>query len=83
MTHELLIDELARVFWQAEQAVLVARLAGFPVQSMPAFKLPRVFWSTVIEAASNGMLPGGVQPIAAAALHEGGANLVFETYASD
>jgi hypothetical protein len=60
---EGLIDELARVLWEPEQAKTLVLRAGFPPSDLPAFEIATAFWSRVIREAADGKIPGGVQPI--------------------
>lgn len=79
---EVLVAELARVFWDADQATTLVRGAGFPPALMPAFKTPIVFWAAVVEAAANGALAGGVKALADAAAKQYRANEIFTSYGS-
>lgn len=69
LTHEL-VDELARVFWEADRAQLLAARAGFPRQHLPDFRTPYVFWSLVVRAAYEGTLDGGVPALVAEAARQ-------------
>jgi hypothetical protein len=57
------VDELAKVFWESDNAVSLAAAAGFPKPMMPAFKTPLPFWEEVAHKACDGAIPGGLQPI--------------------
>lgn len=54
------LDELARVFHEKDQAMLLAKDAGFPVQMLPDFRDPRTFWARIFDHALDGVLPGGI-----------------------
>lgn len=75
-----LVDELARVTWDSDEARLVVTEAGLPPQFMPSFNTPRVFWSRVVEQAANGAIAGGVDAIAHAAARQYPHNPVFTRY---
>lgn len=79
---EVLVAELARVYWDADQATTLVRAAGFPPALMPAFKTPIVFWAAVAEGAANGALAGGVKALADAAAKQYRANQIFTSYGS-
>lgn len=78
---EPLVDELARVFNDADEARLVAQRAGVPPAAIPAFDLPQVFWHRVIKAAEDGKVPGGAGAIAGAAIKLYPDNPVFRRWA--
>jgi hypothetical protein len=71
------LEELAIVFCEREEAVLLAKRAGVPTGRMPAFTTPFVFWANVIEKAQNGLLPGGAWSIIEAAARMYPNNIVF------
>lgn len=75
-----LIRELAKVFCLPEEAVHLARRAGFPAFRMPSFTTPQVFWSAVVEKASNGVLPLGVQSIVEEARSLFPYNMLFDHF---
>jgi Effector-associated domain 1 len=79
-TRDELIDELARVMCDAEDAKLVVRRAGFPPGRTPRFDTAEVFWARVIESAENGKATGGVQAIVEEAANRYPANPVFMGY---
>lgn len=54
---KVLADVLAVVATDPEVARLIAKRAGFPAGRLPPFTDPLVFWSGIVEAAINGMLP--------------------------
>lgn len=80
VSDEALIDELARVLYDSDQATLAARNAGFPVQSMPTFRTAQVFWSRIVEDARNGAVRGGVESVASVAARLYPGNPVFTRY---
>lgn len=80
VSEETLLQELARVFAESEEATSVARAAGLPPGRTPAFRLPFVFWSRVIEDARNGAFAGGVRAVARAALQQQPHNPVFRRF---
>jgi hypothetical protein len=80
VSDEALIDELARVLYDSDQAMLAARNAGFPVQSMPTFRTAQVFWSRIVEDARNGAVRGGVGSVASVAAKLYPGNAVFIRY---
>ncbi|MCA9706735.1 MAG: hypothetical protein KDK70_12865 [Myxococcales bacterium] len=75
--HERLVNELARVFHEPEEARHLAVSAGLAQESIPAFKLPSVFWAKVVEHARNGGLQGGTERIRAMARKKLPQNPVF------
>ena len=66
MNDDALIDALAQAFSDSDEARLVARRAGFPVASLPVFRTPTTFWSSVVREVRNGR-GGSVDKIRAAA----------------
>lgn len=78
---EPLVDELARVLNDADEARLVAYRAGVPPAATPAFDLPRVFWHRVIKAAADGNVRGGAGTVAGAATKLYPDNPVFRRWA--
>lgn len=80
VTLEDLIDELARVFHEAETARVLVLRARFPAADLPAFDIPRVFWSRVIRAAADGKLIGGVRALVDEVARQYPGNEVFATY---
>jgi tetratricopeptide (TPR) repeat protein len=63
----LIIEVLARVFRrEAEIAPLLDQI-GFPREKRPEFKLAREFWRQVCLAVANGLTPGGLPALLAAA----------------
>lgn len=60
---ERFLTELARVFSDSDEAVLLATNAGFPQEQLPKFKSAISFWSHVIRDARNGTLARGAEPI--------------------
>jgi len=80
ITEEMLVDELAKVLFDEGQARLVAQRAGFSPGMIPAFRMPLVFWMTVVDAARNGAIAGGVKALAEAAARLFSGNAVFKGY---
>jgi hypothetical protein len=82
ITDDSLVDELAKVLSDADQARLVAQRAGFSAGHIPAFRMPIVFWTTMVEAARNGAIAGGVKAVAEAAAKLYPANPIYSGYRS-
>jgi hypothetical protein len=82
VSDQALVDELARVLFDEGQARLVVQWAGFSPGVIPAFRMPLVFWTTVVDAASHGAIAGGVEAIAKAAARLFPANAIFGGYRS-
>lgn len=80
ITDDALVDQLARVIWDADEARLVAQRAGFPPARIPAFRTAMVFWSKMVEEARHGAIGGGVAAVAVAAAKQYPANAVFSGY---
>lgn len=57
------VRELADVFHDREEALLLLQRSDFPMSRLPDFTTPLSFWSTVAEKACNGVLPGGIQRV--------------------
>lgn len=81
-TLEALIDELARVLHDADEARELARRAGFPVADLPAFDKASVFWSSIVRAADSGRMLGGVAAIVEQAKTTLPGNRFFAAYGS-
>jgi hypothetical protein len=77
---EQLVDELAKVFYEPEDAKLLVKNAGFPRQDAPDFKTPRTFWAHVIQAAADGKVAGGIAAVVAATAKLYPENKVFASY---
>lgn len=77
-----LVAELERVIWDPERAREVALAAGFGPGNIPVMKLPRVFWSRIVEDARNGAVRGREQAVADAAAVAFPDNLIFRRYRS-
>lgn len=77
---EDLIDELARVIHESESARVLVLRARFPAADLPAFDVPRVFWSRVIRAAADGKLVGGVRALVDEVAKQYPGNEVFTGY---
>ena len=82
VTEEMLVDELAKVFFDPDDARKLAVRAGFLAARIPVFRMPDTFWHAMVEAASNGAIAGKVQAIADAAAKVHPANDVFKRYRS-
>lgn len=82
VTEEELVVELAKVLAEPDSARLVARRAGLAAWHVPVFRVPIVFWSSVVEAARNGAIEGGVQALADAAADHFPGNKRFTRYRS-
>lgn len=80
ITLEGLIDEFARALHEPEIARVLVLRAHFPPADLPAFDVPRVFWSRVIRAAAAGKVIGGVQALVAEAAKQYPGNDVFAGY---
>ena len=65
--HNVLVEELARVFCNREDAILLIQRSGFPEILMPDFKNPIIFWTTIRTESNNGALRGGIDAIIAEA----------------
>lgn len=65
--HPTLVDALAEVITDPEEARLVALGAGFPRPDLPAFTTARLFWERVVEAIVDGKTEGGIDALAAEA----------------
>lgn len=76
-----LVDELARVVYDPEEATVLARRAGFPSGHLPKFSTPTVFWSRVIVAAEHGKVEGGMKTLANRAAKDYPYNPVFVKHA--
>lgn len=57
------VQELARVFHDRDQAVLLLQRSSFPTPLIPEFRTSLSFWTSVAETARNGALPNGIRPI--------------------
>jgi Effector-associated domain 1 len=83
VTDEELIDELARVLVDPDEARLVVERAGFSAGRIPAFhSTPHVFWTAVVRAARHGAIKGRVQALAEAAAERYPGNEIFSRYKS-
>jgi hypothetical protein len=72
-----IVDELARVLYDSEEAKALVLRAGFPSADLPAFSTPRSFWSQVVRASDCGKLANGVQALLDEAAKQYPANPVF------
>lgn len=77
---EELVDELARVNHESENARILVLRAGFPAGDLPTFDVPQVFWSRVIRAAASGKHVGGLQALVDEAAKQFPGNVVFASY---
>lgn len=75
--HPLLVDALAEVITDPEEARSLALGAGFPRADLPAFKTARLFWERVVEAIVDGKTEGGIDALAAEAAKRYPHNPVF------
>jgi len=75
---ERIVQELARVSSDPDQAVLLATRAGFPREHLPKLTTPLVFWNAVIQAAEDGRLAGGAHPVLAEAARQYPGNPIFQ-----
>lgn len=71
------INELARVLHEQSRAEVLVLDAGFPIEILPSFVTPQVFWARVVRDARNGALHGGLGPILVRASKLYPANPVF------
>lgn len=78
--HDAIVDELARVLWDGDEARLAVQRAGLPPAMIPAFRQSLTFWTAVADGARNGTIAGGVRALVeqAARLYPG--NAVFRRY---
>ena len=79
-TLESIIDKLAEVLHDADEALEVARRAGFGPADLPNFKNAGVFWSRVVREADHGKTIGGVGAIVAQARARYPGNPFFAAY---
>jgi len=77
---EDIIDELARVLHEPGAAREFVLRTGFSPADLPAFDVPRVFWSRVIRAVADGKTAGGVQALVELAVTEFPGNGFFASY---
>lgn len=78
-----LVDELARVLWDAEQARTLVLRAGFPPGSVPGFATAQGFWTLVVGQAASGVLTGGVQALVSEAARQYPGNVTFARYRAE
>lgn len=81
VSDERLIEELAKVIWEAERARQVALAAGFGPGRIPVMKTPALFWARLVEDARNGAILGQVKAVARAAAQAFPGNPFFAAYA--
>jgi nucleoside phosphorylase len=79
---EQVVEELSRVFYDADQAKLLATRAGLPRPLLPAFGTSLVFWSSVAQMARDGAILGGLGRIMDEAKTMYPGNPVFAQYRS-
>jgi len=77
-----LVEELAKVIWGYDQAIILLSRVGFPRAEVPSFSTPRVFWSRVGEYIRDGGIKGGLDALADAAAEQYPANPIFQAAAS-
>lgn len=77
-TESRLFDELVRVFSDPDQAILLAKKAGFPAERLPIFSTSLVFWTKVVEEAQNGAIEDGFQSIIEHAAIRYPSNRIFK-----
>lgn len=80
ITVERLVEELANVVVDPEDARKVAKAAGFAPARIPVFRMPDLFWNAIVEAAGHGAIAGKVQAVADAAAKVFPENDVFKSY---
>jgi hypothetical protein len=80
ITEDMLVDELAQVIADEGRARLVLQRAKFPAGQTPAFRMPLVFWSTVVGDARHGVIAGGVRALVVEAARLVPGNAVFQRY---
>jgi hypothetical protein len=74
--HEL-VDELAKVFGDREQAAALLHRVGFPRPLTPAFSNPFSYWTKVLEEIEHGAPPGRIRSLARVAAGLYPSNAVF------
>lgn len=77
---KVLVDELARVIHESDEAILILRRAKFPVGMIPRFTTSLAFWSRVVDLVEGGVLAGGLRAVAGAAAELYPHNEVFARY---
>jgi hypothetical protein len=77
---EALIAALAEAFSDPDDARRLARKAGFPTGRIPVFRVPELFWHSLVEAANNGAIRGKARALADAAVEFFPSNDVFMRY---
>lgn len=60
---ERVVAELATVFHDRELAVTLLTAAGFPAARIPDFRVPLVFWASVMSELRKGLLRQGIRPV--------------------
>lgn len=76
------VDQLAQVYRDRDEAILLVARAGFPKERIPDFQRPQVFWAKVAEDARAGAFHGGIRAIVEQALRTHPANPVFADFVS-
>lgn len=74
------LEELTKVFQDRDLAMLLLARVSFPAPRIPSATTSLVFWNQVAGEARNGVLPGGIRPILAAAAEMYPNNPVFVRY---
>lgn len=82
-SHQPLIDALAEVISEPEEARAVALRAGFPREDLPVFKTARLFWEHVVKASIDGKTDSGVGALAEEATKLYPHNEVFAGHRSE
>jgi hypothetical protein len=77
-----LVDELARVIFDPEEAKVLILRAGFPPAGLPSFSTPAVFWSQVVRTTTNGKLVNGMQTLLDEVTKQYPANAIFAAHRS-
>ena len=75
-----LVDELARVFWDPQQAKMFAVRVGIQRQDMPQFQNSGDFWMEIALQADDRGIPGGLKAFGKAAAAQYPGNATFKRY---
>ncbi len=75
-----IVDELSRVFYNQESAMVIIGKSKFPRQHLPKFDTSIGFWSRVIQSAKDGKLEGGPASIIEQAHRSNPNNCIFKDY---
>jgi len=82
-TLEGLVDELARVLSDIDEAKVLVLRAGFPPGSVPSCTTSQAFWTRVVQDAANGRLVGGVQALVDEVAKQYPGNAVFASHRAE